>query len=101
MAGFGSCRFYRRTCCYDNGMDSATGTNWIHRNTKAASRRPLYGRSGRFLSLRELLTAARLVEANLLSLDFPGVACHETRLRQRRLQLTVVVDQGTGDSVAH
>src|SRR6266550_1735618 len=39
------------------------------------------------------------MEADLLSLDFPGVARYETGLRQRRLQLNVVVDQGARDPV--
>src|SRR5262245_37952639 len=53
------------------------------------------------LALAELLAAARLVEADLLSLDFARVARHETRLRQRGLKLRVVVDERAGDALAH
>ena len=44
---------------------------------------------------------ARLVEADLLALDFARVARDEPRLRQRGLELRVVVDQRARDAVAH
>src|SRR4029079_18093676 len=53
------------------------------------------------LALRELLALARLVEADLLAFDFSRIARHQARLRQRGLQLRVVIDQRASDSVAN
>src|SRR5690349_9639300 len=52
-------------------------------------------------ALGELLAASRLVQADLLALHLARVARDETRLRQRRLERRVVVDQRTRDAVAH
>src|SRR5690606_25413496 len=73
------------------------------RNKKPPEGGFLYSRSGDFrlrkLTLRELLATARLVEADLLTFDFTGIAGHEAGVRQRGLQFSVVLDQGTGDAV--
>src|SRR5947209_4066378 len=53
------------------------------------------------LALGELLPASRLVEADLLALDFARVARDEARLRQRGLERGVVFDERPGDAVAH
>src|SRR4249919_1033054 len=53
------------------------------------------------LALGELLTSARLVQTDLLPLNLARVARHQSGLRQRRLELDIVVDQGAGDAVAH
>src|SRR5437763_13100036 len=53
------------------------------------------------LALRELLATARLVEADLLSLDLARIPRHQASLRQRRLQLIVIVDQRARYAVAH
>src|SRR5690606_39789307 len=58
-------------------------------------------RGSRGSALRELLATSRLVEADLLALDLARVARDEARARQRRLERRVVVDQCTGDAVAH
>src|SRR5690606_25951424 len=54
--------------------------------------------SRRILALRELGCTTRLVQADLLALDFAGVAGHEAGLAQLRLQRVVILDQRTGDA---
>src|SRR5512143_2167096 len=51
-------------------------------------------------ALRELFALARLVQTHLLALDLARVARDEPRLRQRRLQRRVVVDERARDAVA-
>src|SRR5574337_1689304 len=51
------------------------------------------------LALRELLAAPRLVETDLLALDLARIARDEPGLRERRLQLRVVIDQCARDAV--
>src|SRR5687767_11395254 len=51
------------------------------------------------LSLRELLAAARFVQADLLALDLARVARDETRLREDGLEGGVVLDQRARDPV--
>src|SRR6187402_3919192 len=41
------------------------------------------------------------MQTDLLTLDFAGVAGHETSLTQRRLQRFVVFDEGAGDAEAN
>src|SRR4249919_2415641 len=55
----------------------------------------------RRLALRELRGAAGLVQADLLALDFAGVAGHETGLAQLAFQRLVVLDQTAGDAEAN
>jgi len=50
------------------------------------------------LALGELGCATRLVQADLLALDFACVASHETGLAQVRLQGVVIHDQRTRDA---
>src|SRR3990167_1731240 len=59
-----------------------------------------FNRPGRLteLTLRELGGAAGFVQANLFTLDFTGVAGHETGLAQLGLQGFVVFDQTAGDA---
>src|SRR3990167_7197419 len=52
------------------------------------------------LALGELRSAASLVQADLLALDFACVTGHEARLAQFRLQRVVVLDKTTGDAEA-
>src|SRR5436190_22995485 len=52
-------------------------------------------------AFRELLAPPRLVQAHFLALDFARVARDEPGLRQRRLQLRVVLDQRPRDAVAN
>jgi hypothetical protein len=52
------------------------------------------------LALGELGGAAGFVQADLLALDFAGVAGHETGFAQRALERFVVFDQGAGDTEA-
>src|SRR5215831_3450265 len=75
---------------YDVGMAAPTAENF-----KAACRRPWA------LSLGELLAPPSLVQAHFLALDFASIARHQSRFGQRRLELTIVVDQRTGDAVAY
>src|SRR5690606_30515030 len=42
-----------------------------------------------------------LVEADFFTFDFAGVASNQTSLLQRRFERFVVVDECTGDTVAH
>src|SRR6476469_4765164 len=58
----------------------------------------ILGRNG--LALRELRGAACLVQADLLALDFAGVAGHEASLAQFALQRLVVLDQRAGNAEA-
>ena len=51
-------------------------------------------------ALAELLAAAGRVQTDLLPFHFAGVTGDETCLAQHRLEVRVVVDQGTGDAVA-
>src|SRR3569832_107673 len=53
------------------------------------------------LALGELLAATRLVEADLLALDFAGIAGHQTGGLQRGLHLGIQVDQRASNAVAH
>src|SRR3546814_5270650 len=53
------------------------------------------------LALAELFAATRLVEADFFTFDFAGIAGNQAGLLERRLQCFVVVDQRTGDTVAH
>jgi hypothetical protein len=55
----------------------------------------------RELALRELLATAGLVEADLLTLDFTSIAGNKPGFRQRRLQRSIVLNQGTSDAVAN
>src|SRR5579859_6169817 len=50
------------------------------------------------LALRELGGATSLVETDLLTLDFAGVAGHKASLAQLGLQAFVVLDQGASDA---
>src|SRR5262245_46000866 len=52
------------------------------------------------LALRELRSAAGLVQTDLLTLDFARVAGHEAGLAQLGLQGFVVLDQRAGDAQA-
>src|SRR5688572_8544851 len=58
------------------------------------------GARGFGLALGELGRATRLVQADLLALDFAGIAGHETGLAQLALQRVVVLDQAAGDAEA-
>src|SRR5690242_6243359 len=60
-------------------------------------------RRGRVLrsALRELLATTRFVQTDLLALDFARVARDEAGLRQRRLELRVVVDERARDPMAY
>src|SRR3954468_21291995 len=69
--------------------------------TKRPPSKAAFSVPGSGLALAELLAAARLVEADLLSLDFARIARDESRLGQRGLQLRVVVDERARDAVAH
>src|SRR5574343_80224 len=53
------------------------------------------------LTLRELLAATRLVEANLLTLDFTGITGNKACLGKRRLQCGIVFNQGTSDAMTN
>ena len=53
------------------------------------------------LTLAELLATASRAETDLLTFDFTGIARDETGLAQGRLEGCVIVDQRTGDAVAH
>src|SRR6185436_13074953 len=53
------------------------------------------------LSLGELVTAACLVQADLLPLHFARVAGHESRFLEHPFQARVVLDERAGDAVAH
>src|SRR5688572_3235673 len=55
----------------------------------------------RSLSLRVLLAAPRLVQADFLSLYLAGVARHQSGRAELAFQAGIVLDQGAGDSVAH
>jgi len=57
--------------------------------------------SAKISALGELLAATGLVEANLLTFDFTGIAGDETGLGQRRLQGGIELDQRTGDAVTN
>src|SRR6187551_3560636 len=59
------------------------------------------GCPGGRLALRELLAPARLVQTDLLALDFAGVAGDEPCLRQRGFQLRIVIDQCARDAVPY
>src|SRR5690242_11759491 len=52
-------------------------------------------------ALGELLAASRLVQADFLAFDLARVARDQPGLRQRRLQLRVVIDQRACNAVAH
>src|SRR5688572_14579628 len=59
-------------------------------------------RGGRvLLPLRELLAFARLVKADLLSLDFARIARHQPRLGKYRLERRVELDQGAREAMAN
>src|SRR5579864_4105350 len=62
---------------------------------------PISETSPKRLTLRELLPAACLVEADLLTFDFTCITRHEASVRQSRLQRCVVVHQRAGDAVAN
>ena len=51
------------------------------------------------LALAELLGAAGLAKANLLTFDFASIASDETGVRKNTLEAFIVVDQGAGDTV--
>ena len=51
------------------------------------------------LALGELFAAARLVEADLFTLNFTCITGNKTSLGKRRLQCCIVLDQRTGDTV--
>src|SRR5690606_17380360 len=55
----------------------------------------------RVSALAELLAATGPVRADLLTLDFAGIASDETCLLQSGLERLVVVDQCAGDAVTH
>src|SRR5215469_14859803 len=77
-------------CAYDDGIGAPA----------AKTSRPPVGGPG-LLSLGELLAAPCLVQAHLFALDFASVARHQSRFGQRRLELTIVVDQRAGDAVPY
>src|SRR5690606_37297545 len=51
------------------------------------------------LTLGELRTLARFVQADFLPLDFAGIAGHIPGATQRRTQRFIIFDQRTGDTV--
>src|SRR5271166_6819158 len=53
------------------------------------------------LTFGELLAPSGFVQTDFLALDFARVAGYQAGLRQRRLELPVIVDQGAGDPVPH
>ena len=53
------------------------------------------------LTLAELLATARRTEADLLTLNFACITGDKTSLAQGRLEGHVIVDQCTGNAVAH
>src|SRR5262245_10247610 len=73
---------------------------WGPTDSKAARRRPGCGCVRIGLALGELVTAARLVQPDLLALHLARVARDEPRLLQRRLERRVVLDQRAGNAVA-
>src|SRR5688572_25006992 len=52
-------------------------------------------------AFRVLLAPPCLVQADLLSLDLPRVARHQSGRAQRRFQSCIILDQCAGDAVAH
>src|ERR1700722_13471024 len=69
--------------------------------TAFAVARPESQSAPKRLTLRELLPAACLVEADLLTFDFTSITRDEAGLRQFRLQRCVIVHQRAGDAVAN
>jgi len=53
------------------------------------------------LPLGELLAASRFAKSDLLALDLARIARHESRAGKRRFECFVVIDQRTGDAMAH
>ena len=53
------------------------------------------------LTLGELFPAASLAQADFLAFHFARIAGHQAGLFQHRLELGVVIDQRTGDTVTH
>src|SRR5574338_2775 len=83
----------------DPGQMSRPGTKLYRPAKNKAARRRLV-RALRALTLGELLAASRLVQPDLLALDFAGIARDEPRLLERGLQCRVVIDERARDTVA-
>src|SRR3954470_8957522 len=71
----------------------------LRRKEKAAMKAAFPEQLERPLAFGELLATSRLVQADLLPLDFTRIARDEACFRERGLQLRIVVDQGTRDAV--
>src|SRR5450830_718864 len=53
------------------------------------------------LTLAELFTATRTVEADLLTFDFTCITRHETSFAQLGFERCIVVNQSAGNTVTH
>src|SRR5690606_33690145 len=69
------------------GRRAKPGRRWRHQQDRSA--------------LAELLPTTGAVQTDLLTLDFTGIAGHETCAAQFGLEGCVEIDQGAGHAVAH